>query len=127
MSDPVVDVKPVPVLLIGDETTKEESPTFGSWKSYKLQGTEVAQQILPQTDRRARAIIWVTPGIPAGNNAGAVYFGTQAQTQNPNPSDVAGILVNMTQIEIQSQQAVWMVPDGSHALTVTVYDEQYRR
>lgn len=118
-------VAPVPVHVVGDETTKNESPPFGSWSSYKFVGTERPVQVLPQTEKRKRAVIWCLPGYVNNNTTGAVMIGTRAQCEAASPSDTAGIMVSGQTVEVTNQQAVYMVPDGSHSLTVTVLDERY--
>lgn len=119
------EVAPVLVHIVGDESTRKTAADFGSWNSWKLLGTEQPFQVLPQSIKRSRAIIWVLPGYLDNNTLGAVFFGTLAQVQARSPSDTAGIMVSGQSIEIQNAQGLWCVGDGVKSLTVTVLDERY--
>lgn len=119
---PVVDdvkANAIPVTVVGE---KETPATFGIWTTYKLTGTEQAQMILPLSLKRHRAVIQVMNGFLNNNNLGYVLIGSLGQVQNGQ----GGVLVSGVSVTIESESAVFLAPDGSHALTVTVLEERYR-
>lgn len=96
--------------------TSPQAAGYGAWTTYVLGGTEKAQPIIPFDDRRARALIIVS-------GTGPVFVGTMAQTQSSPP--LGGQLATGATVEIRNQQQLWMVPDGTHSVTVTVLVERW--
>lgn len=114
--------QPIPVTF---ERTEPLSADFGAWQTYLLTGLEAPQQILKREDKRARAVITVqsAPLTPAVID-GYVVVGARGQCMNP-AGGAGGVLLRGQTIEVRSKSEVWLVGDGSHALTVTVLDERY--
>ncbi len=113
-----LDIPPIPVCIVDDQSAEKiEAATWGVWTSYTLAGTEPAQQIIPQDRRRRRAVVIVNGASP-----GVVYIGTQAQVQR----QVGGILAGGNSVTLESQSPMWMAPDGTHPMTVSVLVEGYR-
>lgn len=104
------------------DAVEAASPEFGSWVTFKLLGTEQAQQLLPQAPKRSAATIQVGPGFDDNNTLGYLLIGTRAQVQNGQ----GGVLASGYSFTYHAQQALWIQGDGSHHLTVTVLDERYR-
>jgi hypothetical protein len=119
-----VKMEPVDVHIVGGE--KQTAPDFGVWRSITLAGTEIgglSMQLLPQEEKRHRAIIIIQPGV-AANVLGNVFIGTRAQVQATLPQ--GGQLVNGNSVVLESASEVWIAADGSHSLTVTVLDERFK-
>lgn len=57
------------------------------------------------------------------DSGGLVYVGTQAQCQASPP--LGGQLPAGAVVEVRNQQALWLVPDGSHPMVVSVLAERY--
>lgn len=124
---------PVPVKIVEDTRPEKIRPaTYGSWSQHTFAGTEPARQVLPQDERRRRAVLTV---IAAANAVQPkIYVGAKAQVANGNPSaSAANIAPAVTAtaggsvtIELQSVSEVWVIPDGVNPITLVVLDEIYR-
>ena len=66
------------------------------------------------------ASIVATP-VAGGASPGFVYLGTQAQCQQ----QLGGILACGERITIENNQALWMAPDGTDPVTVSVLAERW--
>lgn len=108
---------PIPVSIVEDKAERVKSATWGVWTGYVLAGTEQPFQILPQDERRRRAVIVVTGASP-----GIVYIGTRAQTLQQR----GGVLPGGVTIVEESASERWIAPDGTHPMTVSVLLEGYR-
>lgn len=119
---PAVDVLSiVPVRVVGNVETAK-APVYSSIQTKILTGAEKADQILKQDPNRVRAHIWVMPGYADNNTQGYVRIGTRAQAMATGSLD--GLLTAGTEMEITNQAEWWLIPDGTHALTVTILDER---
>lgn len=106
---------------------RPEAPAFAQFSSYLLGGTEAPIQILTQAPKRKRALIQVLAGASANVN-GYVVVGNQGQIYANKPGQVnsGGILTVGVQIEYTGSSPLYLAPDGTNSLTVTVLDERYQ-
>lgn len=95
--------------------TRAEAATYGAYETWPLAGTEAAFRIVPRDLARLRVVLVVA------SDAGGVYVGTVAQTQQGRGAYLPGGTV----IELRNQQELWLVGDGTNAATVTVVNERW--
>lgn len=100
---------------------REPTPEFSSWRTELLTGLESGLQILPQSTLRKRARIMVMPGN-AGNVAGYVLVGSQAQVENGQ----GGRIYYPGVVELCGEPALYLSGDGTNSLSVVISDERYR-
>jgi hypothetical protein len=127
MDDAAADVMaPVPVtgtvelagqILDKGLRTSPNAAAFGSWTTYVLAGAEAPQIILPFDDARSRALIIVS-------GTGPVFVGAEGQVK-ASPRLGGQLPASLVPFEIRNQQALWLVPDGSHPATVTILIERW--
>jgi hypothetical protein len=99
--------------------TSPQAAGYGGWQTYVFVGTEQPVQILAFDDARARALLIISGTGPA-------YAGTQAQCQQArNGGQVVGGQLPIGTYEIKNQQALFITPDGTHPVTVTVLNERW--
>lgn len=130
----VEKLDPIPVRIIKDQQDiANEAADFGAWSVTQfITGLEGPRQILPQANKRKRAIIYILPGFVNNNTVGYVSFGSQSQMNAYGAAAATGlllaggILVAGNNVTLQSKSELWCRPDGSHSLTVVVIDERYQ-
>lgn len=125
-----LDVVKVHVVASDVPEKKPERTTsaadFGAWATFQTPaGPDQARRILSNNRKRTRAVLLCSAGL-AGNVAGAVFLGTQAQAQTTQAGLSGGRLIAGQSITIESYSDLWLVGDGTNSLTVTVMDEQNR-
>lgn len=124
-------LEPIPVEIFVNQgvlPVKLIAADFGTGQTVIMPaGAFQARQLLPQSNKRKRAVINVQPGI-AANVAGAVYIGSQQQ-MNASPA-VAALtgyrLVNGSQLIVESKSEIWIAGDGVNSLTVVTWDERFQ-
>jgi hypothetical protein len=109
---------PVKVINPGEHgaNVNLQAADFGAYFSYTVGATDAARQLLPFDEQRYRAHVLVT-------GTGPVFIGSEAQTK-ASPA-LGFVLPTGIMLEIASNQAVWMVPDGTHTATVSVLAERW--
>lgn len=113
----------VRVHIVGSDIDKEEGTEYASFQTYKLVGTESQPtRILAQDLKRKRAVIQVNNGFTDNNTSGYVLIGDVGAVSNHQ----GALLTAGNQVVLENGRALYLMPDGSHALTVTVIDERYK-
>lgn len=126
----LANIDPIRVRIVADDTPMDiEAATYGTWEHYTFLGTtaDVPFQIAPQSPKRKRAVLYVTPGI-AGNVTGFVVVGQRNVVANGQAQLglTGGLLVNGMPIVVESQSEIWIMSDAAHSLTINILDERYR-
>lgn len=121
-AEPVaVAVSAVPVLVTNPDTlganVNPQAADYGAYSSFTMTATQAAQSLLPFDQHRARAIVTLSAGGP-------VFIGTQAQTQASPPQGYQ-LTAAAPSLEIKSNQAVYIAPDGTHTATVSLLAERW--
>jgi hypothetical protein len=109
---------PVKIVNPGDHgaNVNIQAADYGAFFSYTVGATDPARQLLPFDENRFKARI-LCSGV------GPVYIGSEAQCK-ASPA-LGFVLPTGVMLEISNNQAVWMVPDGTHTATVSVLAERW--
>jgi hypothetical protein len=122
------EVEPSPVGITGTVdvrnrvTTSPAAADFGAYSSAVFAGTEtLPRMVLPEDPARTTAYLYL------GAGPGPVYVGSLNQCQavalgNTNGGGV--LLPTGITLPVGHRQAVYVVPDGSHAATVAIVNER---
>lgn len=126
----IQELEPIPVRLMVDHgvvPVVDVAPDFGSGQTTFTSVGFQPKQILPQSNKRKRAVIMVQPGA-ALNTLGAIYLGSQAQMNAGAATAVlSGMrLINGSVITIESKGELWLAGDGANSLCVSAWDERYQ-
>lgn len=114
----------IPVHVIRQDTAEQiASSQHAAWFTFVLQGTEAPFQLLPQDNKRHRAMIWASgPGV-AGNSA---RIGRQKGASNASSTNNVGavLAIGGPTITYEGSSEVWCTPTGQ-IITISVLDERY--
>lgn len=128
----LVTHEPVKVHVTQDDTKpvgrESLASDFGAWSTFVTAGAgDLPRRILTNNRKRNRTQLLVSAGA-AGNVAGFIVVGTQAQTQGSQGTGVAGggRLINGQVVTLENYSDLWMVGDNVNSLTLTIIDEQNR-
>jgi hypothetical protein len=124
------DVKPkvpsVPVAIQGSPLTSRNVADFGAYQTIVFVGTEAPQQLVGYDNLRYRVTIrCLFTGTSAPTNPPAsIWVGTSAQLQ---ASAIQGFrfFSGQPELKVENNQAVWIAPDGTNPVTVSVMIERY--
>lgn len=119
---PVSPVEVTGRVVVGDAVrTNPEAADYGSYKTFIFTGTEAPVVALPFDAKRSKAYLQVA-------GTGPVWIGTKEQcqaVQNGNTAGGGGQVATGQTVIVEHKQAVYLVPDGTHAATVLVVNQRW--
>lgn len=113
------------VTVSGPLVVRDQAGDYGSYFTIVFAGTEAPQPILPRDPHRKRAQITVS-------GTGPVFIGSESQGASVARGGPIGfasgaLIPSGVTVPITNQQPVWVIPDGTHSVTVSVITERWEK